>query len=190
MTALSPRDVTRLLVAWSDGDEAALGTLAPLVEGELRRIAAHHMAHERPGHVLQTTALVNEAYIRLIEWKRVPWQNRAQFFGVAAQMMRRILVDLARKRQSAKREGVAVSLSQADGVATVRSPDLVALDAALEELAELAPRQARVVELRFFGGLSHEETAHVLDVSAGTVRRDWTLAQAWLYRALNQRGSR
>ena len=187
MTVPSARDVTRLLVAWSDGDEAALEQLAPLVEAELRRIAAHHMAHERPGHVLQTTALVNEAYIRLIEWKRVRWQNRAQFLGVAAQMMRRILVDLARKRRSAKRDGLAVSLSQAAGVAPVRPPDLVALDAALKALAELAPRQARVVELRFFGGLSHEEAAHVLDVSVGTVRRDWTLAQAWLYRELNQR---
>jgi RNA polymerase sigma-70 factor (ECF subfamily) len=187
MTAPSAHDITGLLVAWGDGDEAALDVLAPLVEDELRRIAAHHMAHERPGHVLQTTALVNEAYIRLIEWKGIPWQNRAQFVAVAAQMMRRILVDLARKRHSAKRERVEVSLSQAEGVVRVRPRDVVALDAALEELAALAPRQARVVELRFFGGLSHEEAAHVLDVSVGTVRRDWTLAQAWLYRALNQR---
>ena len=181
-------DVTELLVAWSNGDDAALRTLAPLIERELHRLAAAYMARERPGHVLQPTALVNEAYLRLIEWKQVQWQNRAHFFGVAAQVMRRVLVDIARAQRSAKRGGravVPVSLSDAADSPGDRPADLVALDDALRTLASLNPRHSRIVELRFFGGLTHEETAHVLNVSVAMVRRDWSVAKAWLYRELH-----
>jgi RNA polymerase sigma-70 factor (ECF subfamily) len=189
----TPTNVTQLLVSWSSGDRAALEALTPLVQGELRRLAARFMAGERPGHILQATALVNEAYLRLIDWKDVQWQNRAHFFGVAAQIMRRVLVDIARTRDRAKRgQGeLHVSLSEAAEVPAVphgRSVDLVALDDALNTLEKLNARQVRVIELRFFGGLSLEEAAHVLDVSVGTVRRDWSLAQAWLFRELNERG--
>jgi RNA polymerase sigma factor (TIGR02999 family) len=179
--------VTQLLVAWSDGDEAALDHLAPLVHRELHRLAAAYMAGERPGHVLQATALVNEAYLRLIDWKQVRWQNRAHFFAVAARLMRHVLVDAARRQRRAKRGGreMQVSLSDAADAPAAQSADLAALDDALKTLATLDERQSRVVELRFFGGLTHEETAHVLNVSVGTVRRDWSLAQAWLYRELN-----
>lgn len=181
--------VTQLLVAWSQGDRAALDALTPLVHDELRRVATRCMAAERPGHVLQATALVNEAYLRLVDWDGIAWQNRAQFFAVAARIMRRILVDAARTRDRAKRgKGqVHVTLSEAVAVQAPVDVDLVALDDALERLAALHPRQARVIELRFFGGLTHEEAAHVLEVSVGTVRRDWTLAQAWLYRELGGR---
>jgi RNA polymerase sigma factor (TIGR02999 family) len=186
----APLNITELLVAWSNGDQAALASLTPLVEQELHRLASLYMAGERPGHILQATALVNEAYLRLIDWKNVQWQNRAHFFGVAAQLMRRVLVDVARSRRRAKRGGgeLQLSLSEASGVTSARSADLVALDDALKTLEGLDARQSRVVELRFFGGLSLEETAHVLDVSVGTVRRDWSLAQAWLYRELSRRG--
>ena len=182
-------NVTQLLVAWRQGDREALESLTPLVHRELHRIAARYMASERADHVLQATALVNEAYIRLVEWENVEWQNRAQFFAIAAKIMRRILVDFARTRRRAKRGGhdVHVSLSEAlDLSCRTPSADLVALEDALTELETLFPRHARVVELRFFGGLSLEETAHVLDVSVGTVRRDWSLAQAWLFRQLNR----
>jgi RNA polymerase sigma factor (TIGR02999 family) len=150
------------------------------------------MAGERAGHVLQATALVNEAYLRLIDWKNVQWQNRAHFFGVAAQMMRRILVDYARERHSRKRGGDAlrVSLSNANEVPVAGAGDFVALDEALAALEKLSPRQCRTVELRFFGGLSLEEAAEVLGVSVGTVRRDWSLARAWLFRELAERGCR
>ncbi len=180
-------NVTQLLAAWSGGDEAALEALTPLVHQELHRLAARYMAGERPGHILQATALVNEAYMRLVDWKDVRWQNRAHFFGMAAQIMRRILVDVARSRGRAKRGGaqLQVSLSEAALVpAAVESVDLVQLDDALGRLEALDARQSRVVELRFFAGLSLEETAHVLDVSVGTVRRDWSMARAWLYREL------
>ena len=179
-------NVTRLLMSWAQGDRAALEALMPLVQSELHRVAAVHMAGERPGHLLQATALVNEAYLRLVDWQNVEWQNRAHFFAVAAQVMRRVLVDAARSRDRAKRgKGqIHVTLSEAADVAVPQSLDLVGLDDALEALAKLNPRQSRVVELHFFGGLSLEETAHVLDVSVGTVRRDWSLAQAWLYREL------
>jgi len=186
-------DVTELLVAWSQGDDAALHLLTPLIERELHRLAAAYMARERPGHVLQPTALVNEAYLRLIEWKQVQWQNRAHFFGVAAQVMRHVLVDMARAQLRGKRggrEALQVSLSDAKDAHAERPADLVAVDDALKTLAGLDPRQSRVVELRFFGGLSHEEAAHVLDVSVATVRRDWTLAKAWLYRELDRRSGR
>jgi RNA polymerase sigma factor (TIGR02999 family) len=181
-------NVTQLLVAWSNGDRAALERLTPLVHEELHRLAARYMAGERPGHLLQPTALVNEAYLRLVDWKNVQWQNRAHFFGVAAQMMRRVLVDVARTRRRAKRGGggLHVSLSEAVRVPAQRV-DFVALDDALKTLETMDPRQSRVIELRFFAGLSLEETAHVLDVSVGTVRRDWSLAQAWLYRELSGR---
>jgi RNA polymerase sigma factor (TIGR02999 family) len=190
MTLPSTHEITELLIAWSDGDQAALDQLAPLVNQELHRLAKRYMAGERPGHILQTTALVNEAYLRLIDWKNVRWQNRAHFFSLAAQVMRRVLVDFARAEQRAKRGGQAlrVSLSEAAGMAEEQSADLVALDDVLDALAALDPRQSRVVELRFFGGLSLEEIAEVLKVSVGTVRRDWSLAQAWLYRELSKHG--
>jgi RNA polymerase sigma-70 factor (ECF subfamily) len=184
-------DLTALLVAWGNGDHAALHALTPRIERELHRLAAAYMAGERPGHVLQATALVNEAFLRLIDWKQVHWQSRAHFFGVAAQVMRRVLVDIARAQGRAKRGGraaVQVSLSDAADVATDRPSDLVALDDALNTLASLDERQSRIVELRFFGGLSHEDTAHVLNVSVATVRRDWTVARAWLRRELERRG--
>jgi RNA polymerase sigma factor (TIGR02999 family) len=185
----APANVTQLLASWRNGDRAALDALAPVIEQELHRVAARFMGHERPGHILQPTALVNEAFLRLVDWKEARWQNRAHFFGVAAQIMRRVLVDAARTRDRAKRGHgqVHVSLSEADGVSTEPDLDVVALDDALKALETLSPRQSRVVELRFFGGLSLEETAHVLDVSVGTVRRDWSLAQAWLYRELSGR---
>ena len=186
MSAPSSKQITQLLVAWGDGDEAALESLTPLVYEELHRIAHRYMNHERAGHTLQTSALVNEAYLRLIDWKDVHWQNRAHFFGVAAQLMRRILVDFARTRGYAKRGGgaLAVTLNDAMVVSNERGADLVALDEALNSLAALDPRQSKVVELRFFGGLSIEEVAEVLKVSPGTVRRDWSLARAWLHREL------
>ena len=185
----APANVTQLLVSWSKGDRAALEALAPVIEQELHRVAARFMDHERPGHILQPTALVNEAFLRLVDWKEARWQNRAHFFGVAAQIMRRVLVDAARTRDRAKRGRgqVHVSLSEAVAVSTEPDLDVVALDDALKALEALSPRQSRVIELRFFGGLSLEETAHVLDVSVGTVRRDWSLAQAWLYRELGGR---
>lgn len=181
-------DVTQLLVAWAHGDAAAFDRLEPAIHHELRRLASGYMAGERAGHVLQTTALVNEAYMRLVDWKGVEWRNRAHFFGLAAQMMRRILVDVARSSGSARRGARAlhVSLSNAEDIALRRDADLVALDDALTALGRLNPRHGRVVELRFFGGLGLEEVAHVLGVSVGTVRRDWSLAQAWLYRELNR----
>jgi RNA polymerase sigma factor (TIGR02999 family) len=182
-----PPNVTELLAAWSRGDQAALEALTPLIHDELHRLAARHMAGERPGHILQATALVNEAYLRLVDWKDARWQNRAHFFAMAAQIMRRVLVDVARTRRRAKRGHgqLHVSLSEAAHVTTADSVDLVALDDALKSLEVLDARQSRVIELRFFGGLSLEETAHVLDVSVGTVRRDWSLARAWLYRELS-----
>jgi RNA polymerase sigma factor (TIGR02999 family) len=189
MDAPSTQDITQLLVAWKRGDAAALERLAPLVHAELHRLAKRYMAAERPGHLLQTTALVNEAYLRLIDWQNVEWQNRAHFFGLAAQLMRRVLVDFARARQREKRGGAAlrVSLSDAANVAVERSADLVALDDALTALEQLEPRQSRVVELRFFAGLSNAETAEALHISVGTVRRDWSLAEAWLFRELKRK---
>jgi RNA polymerase sigma factor (TIGR02999 family) len=183
-------NVTELLVAWSGGDQAALEALTPLIHDELHRLASRYMAGERRGHILQATALVNEAYMRLVDWKDVQWQNRAHFLGMAAQLMRRVLVDVARSRDRQKRgQGqIHVSLSEAERTAAAGSVDFVALDDALTTLEALDPRQSRVVELRFFGGLSLEEVAHVLGVSVGTVRRDWSLARAWLYRELSTHG--
>ena len=179
-------NVTKLLLAWRAGDPRALEALAPVIHQELHRAAHRYMAGERPGHLLQTTALVNEAYLRLVDWKSVQWQNRAHFFGVAAQMMRRILVDFARELGRAKRGGRAmrVSLSDAGDLPLERAADMVALDDALNALEAFDARKSRVVELRYFGGLSLEETAAALEVSVATVRRDWSLARAWLYREL------
>jgi RNA polymerase sigma factor (TIGR02999 family) len=187
MTKPSPHEVSQLLQAWSDGNEEALDKLIPLVYEELHRLARHYMSGERAGHTLQTTELVNEAYVRLVDWKNVRWQNRAHFFGVAAQMMRRILVDFARSRHYAKRGGETrrVSLAEAAVVSTERGEDFIALDDALESLAAIDSRKGRIVELRFFGGLSVEETAEVLKISSRTVMREWSLAQAWLYRELS-----
>ena len=188
MQTHSPNDITRLLTAWTDGDQSALEKLVPLVESELHRLAHHYMVRERPGHTLQTSALVNEAYIRLIDWKNVRWQNRAHFFAVSAQLMRRILVDFARERNYLKRGGGAlqVSLTEAEALPLERNDDLVALDEALARLSQLDERKARVVELRFFGGLSVKEVAEVLKVSEETVMRDWRLAKVWLLRELGQ----
>jgi len=178
-------DVSQLLRAWSDGDQGALEQLTPIVYKELHRLARHYMKGERPGHMLQTTALVNEAYMRLVDYKRMQWQNRAHFFAVSAQLMRRILVEHAR-RQNLKRGGGVqhVSLDEAAVVGGDRPADLVALDAAMDALARLDPRKVQVVEMRFFGGLSVDETAEVLKVSPVTVMRDWSTAKAWLYREL------
>jgi RNA polymerase sigma-70 factor, ECF subfamily len=181
-------DITELLLAWNGGDSDALGRLMPLVDDELRRLAHSYMARERSGHTLQTTALVNEAYLRLVDSSRVRWQNRAHFFAVSAQLMRRILVDFARARQKLKRGGdvVQVSLDDAGEISAERGPDLIALDDALKTLAAFDERKSRVVELRFFGGLSVEETAEVLEVSPVTVMRDWGMAKAWLLRELEK----
>ena len=178
----SAQQVTQLLAAWGGGDEAALKELMPLVYEELRRLARNCMARERPGHTLQTSALINEAYLRLVGQKNPHWQGRAHFFGIAARLMRQILVDYARKRNYAKRGGEArrVSLDEAMIVSKERAAEVVALDEALKSLAEIDPRQSKIVELRFFGGLSIEETAEVLHVSPGTVMNDWTMAKAWL----------
>lgn len=177
-------DVTQLLVNWRKGDQQALEELWPLVYGELRKLARRYLRRERSDHTLQSTALVHEAFIRLIDQKNVQWQNRAHFFGVAAQMIRRILVDHARGHQTTKRGGgvCKLSLDEAIGVAEKRDLDLVTLDDALNGLAEIDVQQSRIVELRFFGGLSIEETAHVLGISPATVKRDWNIAKAWLYR--------
>ena len=187
MSNVTPKSVTQLLVAWSDGDQSALDQLVPLVHGELRRLARSYMRGERHGHTLQTTALINEAYLRLVDQKNVRWQNRAHFLAIAAQLMRRILVDYARRRQYRKRGGGAlqVSLAAAESLSDERTPDLVALDEALVSLAEMDPRRSQVVELRFFGGLNIEETAEILKVSPTTVERDWTTAKAWLYQRIN-----
>jgi RNA polymerase sigma factor (TIGR02999 family) len=178
-------DVSELLRAWTGGDASALEKLTPIVYAELHRLAERHMRRERSGHSLQTTALVNEAYIRLVDCGRIKWQNRAHFFAVSAQLMRRILVEHAR-RQNVKRGAGAhhVSLDDAAVVWSEQASDLVALDDAMNELARVDPRKVQVVELRFFGGLSVEETAEVLHVSPATVRRDWSTAKVWLYREL------
>jgi RNA polymerase sigma-70 factor, ECF subfamily len=187
MMQSSTHEVTNLLVAWSDGDQVALEKLVPLVQAELQRLARRYLGRERPGHQLQTTALVNEAYLRLIDWKNVKWQNRAHFFGVSAQLMRRILVDFARQRPRVKGSSVQqVSLEEAFVMDAERSPDLVALDEALQSLAEIDERKSRIVELRFFGGLSVEETAEVMQLAPITVMREWNKAKAWLYRELSK----
>ncbi len=185
----NPRNARGLLRAWSEGDEGALNALTPVVYHELHRLARRYLRREQSGHSLQTTALVNEAYMRLVDYRRMQWQNRAHFFAVSAQLMRRILVDHARSHNLKRGAGVAhVSLEEASTVGGGRDSDLVALDDAMSELAKLDPRKAKVVEMRFFGGLSVEETAEVLKVSPVTVMRDWSTAKAWLYRELKASG--
>ena len=184
-------DVTSLLVAWSEGDEAAFASLVPRVYAELHRLAHHHMRAERRGRTLQTTALVNEAYLRLVDTRRVRWESRAHFLGVAAQAMRRVLVDAARARGARKRGGAVpmVPLDDVPLAAPERAASIVALDDALTALAEVDPRKSQVVELRYFGGLSVAETAAVLRVSPETVQRDWRVAKAWLLRELSGQGA-
>jgi RNA polymerase sigma factor (TIGR02999 family) len=179
-------DVSALLLAWSEGDQDALKKLTPIVYEELHRLAGHYMRQERTGHSLQTTALVNEAYVRLTDYKRMRWENRAHFFAVSAQLMRRILVDHARRRNLKRGGGVQhVALEDTAVVGSERGEDLAALDDAMKELARVDARKAQIVELRFFGGLSVEETAEVLKVSGITVMRDWSTARAWLYREMS-----
>jgi RNA polymerase sigma factor (TIGR02999 family) len=190
MNRSGSQQITGLLLAWGQGDEAALEALMPLVYDELRKVAARHMRGQRTGHTLQTTALVNEAYIRLIDASQVKWQNRAHFFAVAAHFMRRILVDFARHRNYQKRGGGAQAISLDEALIEVpqRGADLLALDEALTRLQQLNERQAQVVELRYFGGLSEEETAEALRISIRTVRRDWNFARVWLHRELGGKG--
>jgi RNA polymerase sigma-70 factor (ECF subfamily) len=185
--AISKVEVTQLLRAWSSGDDRALDKLTPLVEGELHRLAHRYMARENPGHTLQTTALVNEVYLKLVNVQDMTWQDRAHFFAISARMMRHILTDFARSRQFQKRGGAAlhVTLDEALMVSPEQDADIVALDDALGQLAALDPRKSQVVELRFFGGLSAEETAEVLKVSRETVLRDWKFAKVWLLRELS-----
>ncbi len=184
------KDVTRLLLDWSNGDKAALDELMPAVYDELRHLAAHYLSRERSNHTLQPTALVHEAYLQLVDESRVNWQNRAHFFAAAARMMRHILVDHARAHNAAKRGGGNLKVTLSEAVAAFATPDLdlLALDDALNELGELDPQQSRVVELRYFGGLSIEDTAAVLKISPATVKRDWTTAKAWLRRCLKNHG--
>ena len=184
----SPHAVTQLLIDCSDGNQDAFNKLYPLVYEELRRLAHRYMSQERPGHTLQTTAVVHEAYLRLIDQKHVQWQNRAHFFAIASQMMRRILITHAQSHAYTKRTGGAlkVSLDEAAILSQERATELVALDEALKGLTAIDPRRSQVVELRFFGGLSNEEIAEVLKISPNTVTRDWNVAKAWLYREMNK----
>ena len=183
-----PFDVTQLLVNWNNGDQAALDELLPLVNDELRRLARNYLRRESPGHTLQPTALVNEAYLRLIDQKHVQWQNRAHFFGIAAQLMRRILVDHARRHAYAKRGGGAIQVSFDEGMAVTeaKTAELLAVHEALEQLTKLDARKGHIVELRFFGGLRLEEVAEVLSISSPTVQREWRAAKAWLHRILTE----
>ena len=184
--------VTELLVRWRGGDRGALDSLLPLVYDELRRIARHYLQGERPGHTLQSTALVNEAYVRMVAQDFPQWQNRAHFFAVAAQLMRQILVDHARAHRASKRGGnvYKVSLDEAEGQPQATDLDIIALDDALRNLADMDPQQSKVVELKFFAGLSIEDTAEVLGISPSTVKRDWITARAWLYRELDRSSGR
>jgi len=186
MTAAQSQ-VTTLLKKWSEGDGTALEQLAPLVYEELHRLAHQHLRYEKPGHILQTSALINEAYLRLVDQPLIKWENRGHFFGIAARLMRRILVDEARRRNSKKRGGtlIQVPLDEAATVAQEQATNVAALDEALKTLETIDPRQSEIVELRFFGGLSIEETADILKVSPGTVMRDWTFARAWLRNEMN-----
>lgn len=183
----SPEGVTQLLIDWSKGDQAALEKLMPLVYTELRRLATNYLRRERQGHTLQPTALVNEAYLKLVDQRNPRWQNRAQFFGISAQLMRRILVDHARQNQAAKRGGAdqqRLSITSAEGLINQPQVDLLALNEALDELSKMDEQQGRIVELKFFGGLSIDETAEVMGIGHATVERDWKMARAWLRRQL------
>ena len=188
MTRPAPEEVSQLLHDWSNGDQAALAKVMPVVYQELHRMAHHYMRRERAGHTLQTTALVNEAYLRLADYKKMRWQSRAHFFAVAAQVMRRILVEQARSKKVAKRGGGAqqISLDETALVSAGRSAEVIAVDEALTDLESWDPRKGRIVELRFFGGLSIEETAEVLKISPTTVQREWRSAKAWLHRAIGE----
>ena len=188
-SAPTPAQVTQLLVAWRDGDGSALDRLVPLVEAELRWLARGYLRRERRGHLLQTTALVNEAFVRLLNWRDVSWQNRAHFVAMAARLMRHVLVDMSRRRGKDRdgRSVRVVDIAEANQISSDRSRDLVAIDGALRELAELDPRKAHIVELRFFGGLTLEEVAEVLGVAPITVSREWTKARAWLHRELGDK---
>lgn len=181
-------DITQLLLAWHEGDRGALDDLMPIVYDELRKIAASYMRRQSPGHSLQTTALVNEAYLRLIDSRRVNWQNRTHFFAISAQLMRRVLVDFARSKNALKRggAGVRVTFDEAMQVPAKKGTDVAALDSALNELAKLSRRQSQIVELRYFGGLTEEEIGEMLGLSSRTVRRDWSVARAWLFRRLSE----
>jgi RNA polymerase sigma factor (TIGR02999 family) len=183
-----PHEITQLLAEWSEGNQAALDKLYPLVYNELRRLAHGYLRRERKGHTLQTTALINEAYLRLVDQKYVHWANRSHFFGISAQIMRRILIDHARRYDYAKRGGGAqrISLDEVAIVAKERARSLLMLDEALKSLAEIDPRRSEVVELRYFGGLNNEEIARVLKISENTVTRDWNMARAWLYQELSR----
>ncbi len=187
MLAAPPHEVTQLLLDWSKGNQTALNKLMPLIYKELRRLAHQYLSKERTGHTMQTTDLVHEAYLRLVDQRRVRWQNRSHFFGVAAQLMRRILVDHARRHKRVKRGGdtTIVSLDEVAVVSPQSSVDLLALDEALKRLAEIDQRKATIVELRFFGGLEVKETAAFLEISEITVMRDWKMAKAWLHRELS-----
>ena len=182
-----PENITELLASYGRGDKESLDQLMPIVYDELRRQAARYLRREQAGHTLQTTALIHEAYVRLVDQRNMQWQNRAHFFGIAAQMMRRILVDHARSKKRAKRGGseIRVSLGDVEVAAKDQELDVVALDEALERLARIDEQQSRVVELRFFSGLSVEETAEVMGISKSTVKRDWSMAKAWLHRELS-----
>jgi RNA polymerase sigma factor (TIGR02999 family) len=186
----SSLEITKLLLAWRQGDQTALEELIPLVYAELRKLAKNYMRQQRPGHTLQTTALVNEAYLRLVDSSRVNWQNRTHFFAISANLMRRVLVDFARAKNSQKRGGerIQVTLDERIEVPSENVTDLVALDEALQKLAEMNERQAKIVELRYFGGLSEDEIAENLEISTRTVRRDWNIAKAWLYRRMRGEG--
>lgn len=188
MDASSTHEVTQLLVAWNGGDQEALAKLVPLVEAELHRLAKLYLSREREGHTLQPTALVNEAYLKLIDWRAVEWKNRAHFIGVAAEMMRRILIDHALRRRRQKRLGQAVMVSLTSAGQESQEPpvDIIALHDALNELAKFDPRKSKVVELRFFGGLTVEETAEVLQISHRTVEREWMMAKTWLFHELSK----
>ena len=185
--AQTSQNVTQLLIGWSNGDREALDALLPVVYEELRKQAANYLRRERVGHTLQTTALIHEAYLKLVDQKNVHWQNRAHFFGIAAQLMRRILVDHARAKNRAKRGGsnIRVSFNEANVLAPSQNIDIVALDEALERLSEIDEQQSRIVELRFFSGLTVDETAEVLAISPATVKRDWSMAKAWLHREIS-----
>ena len=188
MKTTSSREVSQLLIAWGNGDQAALSRLIPLVYQELHRIAARYMRHESPGHTLQTSGLVNEAYLKLVDQKNVHWQNRAHFFGVSAQLMRRILVDHARKHARLKRGGATqkLLLDETAIISTDRAAEFIALDDALTSLAEMDPNKSRIVEMKFFGGLNFDEVAEVEKVSSRTIRREWRKAKAWLQQEMEK----
>lgn len=186
--ASSPTQITELLVNWANGDQSALDTLMPVVYAELHRLAHHYMKRERPGHTIQTSALVNEAYLKLIDQRKTRWQNRTQFFAISAQLMRRILVDHARSHGYVKRGGGArkVSLGEVADLSQIGANDVVTLDEGLALLAEIDPRQSQIVELRFFAGLTIKETAEVMDLSPATIKTEWRTARAWLYRYMKK----